>query len=71
MKNRKTKLTASLLAFVLLLSVLPTFAFAGDACAPLLPGHGQSGNQNAEPDVKENNIKGDVKPDKHDINGAR
>ena len=68
MKNRKTKLTALLLALVLLLSVLPTFAFAGNASAPLLPGHGESGNQNVEPDVREDDIKGDVKPDKPYIN---
>ena len=47
MKNRKTKLTALLLALVLLLSVLPTFAVAGNGSAPLLPGHGESGNPNA------------------------
>ena len=68
MKNRKTKLTALLLALVLLLSVLPTFAFAGNGSAPLLPGHGESGNQNVEPDVREDDIKGDVKPDKPYIN---
>ena len=67
MKNRKTKLTAILLALVLLLSVLPTFAFAADPSAPLLPGHGQSGNQ---PEMSgSSGLKGDVKPDKPDING--
>ena len=70
MKNRKTKLTALLLALVLLLSVLPTFAFAADPSAPLLPGHGQSGNQDSDPEIRADDLKGDVKPDKPDINGG-
>ncbi len=68
MKNRKTKLTAILLALVLLLSVLPTFAFAADPSAPLLPGHGQSGNQPEMPGS--GGLKGDTDPDKSDINGG-
>ena len=68
MKNRKTKLTAILLALVLLLSVLPTFAFAADPSAPLLPGHGQSGNQPEMPGS--GGLKGDTDPDKPDINGG-
>ena len=68
MKNRKTKLTAILLALVLLLSVLPTFAFAADPSAPLLPGHGQSGNQPEMPGS--GGLKGDTEPDKPDINGG-
>ena len=68
MKNRKTKLTAILLAVVLLLSVLPTFAFAADPSAPLLPGHGQSGNQPEMPGSS--GLKGDTEPDKPDINGG-
>lgn len=70
MKNRKTKLTAILLALVLLLSVLPTFAFAADPSAPLLPGYGQSGNQDSDPEIRADDLKGDVKPDKPDINGG-
>ena len=72
MKNRKTKWTAVLLALVLLLSVLPTFALAGNASAPLLPGHGQSGNQPTPPGsgFGDGGLKGDTEPDKPDINGG-
>ena len=72
MKNRKTKLIAVLLTIVLLLSVLPTFAFAADPSAPPLPGHGQSGDQNPDTDAGDlkDSIKGDVRPDKPFISGG-